>query len=409
MEFSIETSPMLAQFLSQIAQDRRGSVYMVSNTSGAATEWTSYTAYGEPTLRNAAGTTISNTAVNGQFGFNGLPQDFVLGVVDMRARTYRPVLGRFLSPDPLGLIDGTNRFAFAGAGPLSFRDPFGLNQAFVHESDREANANAFNNMGIRVEFEEDGWSVREGLGIPTMDGVRSVGRGLADANQQVGNALAEAMYARAGGPEAFWRKAASGYSDSNHYLDTIKGIGRTGYHLLKDPSGTITSFYTSQCEPNCFSLLFNAMDAATDGPVIGAVADGVIGIGGAGRGAGTDVAPEVPPEKPQPVPEPVPEPPPPSQPSQPQVQVNRTNGNAFRDEIAEALRADGRTVRTEVYKWTIFGPRFIDIEVEYNGQVLGGIETKWGESRYTPAQRAKDAWLLLSDGYRVNLLRGGDK
>jgi RHS repeat-associated protein len=108
-------------------QDRRGSVYMVSNTSGVATEWTSYTAYGEPTLRDPAGTPLTNTAVNGQFGFNGLPQDFVLGVVDMRARTYRPVLGRFLSPDPLGLIDGTNRFAFAGARPLSFLDPFGLN------------------------------------------------------------------------------------------------------------------------------------------------------------------------------------------------------------------------------------------------------------------------------------------
>jgi hypothetical protein len=39
---------------------------------------------------------------------------------------YRPSLGRFLSPDPLGLVDGTNRFAFVGASPLSLRDPSGL-------------------------------------------------------------------------------------------------------------------------------------------------------------------------------------------------------------------------------------------------------------------------------------------
>jgi RHS repeat-associated protein len=109
-----------------VHQDRVGSVYMLSGATGAATEWTSYTAYGEPTLRNAAGAVLTNTAVNAQFGFNGLPQDYLMGVVDMRARTYRPLLGRFLSPDPLGLVDGTNRFAFVGGRPTSLRDPFGL-------------------------------------------------------------------------------------------------------------------------------------------------------------------------------------------------------------------------------------------------------------------------------------------
>jgi hypothetical protein len=88
------------------------------------------------------------------------------------------------------------------------------------------------------------------------------------------------------------------------------------------------------------------------------------------------------------------------------VQANRTAGNAFRDEIAEALRSEGREVATEVYKSTPFGRRFIDIEVSQNGQVLGGIETKLGGSRYTPAQRAKDAWLWLTERYRVDVVRG---
>ncbi len=34
------------------------------------------------------------------------------------------------------------------------------------------------------------------------------------------------------------------------------------------------------------------------------------------------------------------------------VQANRTAGNAFRDEIATALHAEGREVATEVYKAT---------------------------------------------------------
>ncbi|HEX4826007.1 MAG TPA: RHS repeat-associated core domain-containing protein [Candidatus Polarisedimenticolaceae bacterium] len=89
-----------------------------------------------------------------------------------------------------------------------------------------------------------------------------------------------------------------------------------------------------------------------------------------------------------------------------QVQLNRLAGNAFRDQIANSLRAEGREVVTEVYKNTPFGKRFIDIEVSLDGKVLGGIETKLGNSPYTAAQRAKDAWLLLVEHYQVTVVRG---
>jgi hypothetical protein len=88
-----------------------------------------------------------------------------------------------------------------------------------------------------------------------------------------------------------------------------------------------------------------------------------------------------------------------------QVEVNRAAGQAFRDEIASALRQAGRDVPTEVYKKTPFGPRYIDIEVSQGGKVLGGVETKTGASRYTPAQRAKDGYLRDVKGYPVNVVR----
>ncbi len=91
--------------------------------------------------------------------------------------------------------------------------------------------------------------------------------------------------------------------------------------------------------------------------------------------------------------------------SGPQVLANRAAGNAFRDEVAELLRAEGREVATEVYKRTPFGPRFIDIEVSESGTVLGGIETKAGDSPYTTAQRIKDWWLETFENYRVDLVR----
>jgi hypothetical protein len=38
--------------------------------------------------------------------------------------------------------------------------------------------------------------------------------------------------------------------------------------------------------------------------------------------------------------------------------------------------------------------------------MLGGIETKFGNSAYTISQRAKDKWLWIWDGYRVDVVRG---
>jgi len=86
------------------------------------------------------------------------------------------------------------------------------------------------------------------------------------------------------------------------------------------------------------------------------------------------------------------------------VQANRTAGNLFRDELAAALRAEGRTVNTEVFKRTPFGNRYMDLDVWHNGINLGGIEAKVGGSRYLPLQRLKDAW-LGANGYPVQLVR----
>src|SRR5206468_2226226 len=57
------------------------------------------------------------------------------------------------------------------------------------------------------------------------------------------------------------------------------------------------------------------------------------------------------------------------------VTQNATNGNNFRDEVADLFRQNGYDVRTEVYKPTFFGPRRIDIDVWRDGLNLGGIET----------------------------------
>lgn len=86
---------------------------------------------------------------------------------------------------------------------------------------------------------------------------------------------------------------------------------------------------------------------------------------------------------------------------------NKARGDAFRDEIADGLRKEGREVKKEVVKNTPFGPRRVDIEVSKDGKVLGGVETKAGGSRYTPDQRSKDEYLRRQN-YCVQLVRGPD-
>jgi RHS repeat-associated protein len=89
----------------------------------------------------------------------------------------------------------------------------------------------------------------------------------------------------------------------------------------------------------------------------------------------------------------------------PSVQANKARGDAFRDEVAGSLQQAGRTIQTEVTKKTPFGLRVVDLEVRMNGKVLGGVETKTGNSRYTPSQRAKDWYLEYVLNYQVDLVR----
>jgi hypothetical protein len=88
-----------------------------------------------------------------------------------------------------------------------------------------------------------------------------------------------------------------------------------------------------------------------------------------------------------------------------QLAHNKRVGDAFRDHIASQFEAMGYQVRKEVHYNTIFGGRRVDIEVSKNGSVLGNIETKTGNARYSSAQQAKDEWVRISKGYSTTIVR----
>ena len=51
-------------------------------------------------------------------------------------REYDPYLGTWLTPDPLGFVDGPNLYAYVNNNPLIYTDPYGLWSEHVTEMER---------------------------------------------------------------------------------------------------------------------------------------------------------------------------------------------------------------------------------------------------------------------------------
>ena len=96
-------------------QDHLGSTVGLTNSAGGLVEMLQYEAFG-------AGGASTLT----RYGFTGRERDALTGLINFRARWYDPHQGRFISEDPLGFDGGLNLYRYASNNPLSFTDPFGM-------------------------------------------------------------------------------------------------------------------------------------------------------------------------------------------------------------------------------------------------------------------------------------------
>lgn len=90
---------------------------LVLSGSGELLAWEDFTPYGETSFGG-------HERRRDRYG--GRPRDVETGLQQFGARHYAPWLGRWLSVDPAGVVDGPNLYGYARCDPVTFADPTGL-------------------------------------------------------------------------------------------------------------------------------------------------------------------------------------------------------------------------------------------------------------------------------------------
>jgi RHS repeat-associated protein len=121
-------------------QDANYNVTAVVNASGAVLERYVYTPYGTPTILDGAnGTDLDGTVtewsvdssqttsdIGNTVLYTGREYDWETGLQLNRNRAYASNLGRWLTRDPIGYVDGRNLYQYTSSNPMRSFDPLGL-------------------------------------------------------------------------------------------------------------------------------------------------------------------------------------------------------------------------------------------------------------------------------------------
>ena len=101
--------------------DGRGAILATVTGDGRVSWWGEYEAYGECVPHDRG--------LDQRLRLLNMWADPTLGICLNRFRWYVPAWGRYLTPDPLGISGGENRYAYADGDPIHRTDPLGLNCA----------------------------------------------------------------------------------------------------------------------------------------------------------------------------------------------------------------------------------------------------------------------------------------
>jgi RHS repeat-associated protein len=110
--------------------DANMNVTALADESGAVVERYAYDPYGQVTVLDADWSTDADNAsdVANEVLYAGYRFDPETGLFHVRNRYYSTSLGRFISRDPLGYVDGMSVYEYVGSGPVSYVDSEGTDR-----------------------------------------------------------------------------------------------------------------------------------------------------------------------------------------------------------------------------------------------------------------------------------------
>ncbi|MGE3663005.1 MAG: SpvB/TcaC N-terminal domain-containing protein [Pseudonocardia sp.] len=123
-----------------------GSAVLELDDRAAVISYEEYSPYGSTTYQAVR----SQTEAPRRYRYTGKERDEESGLCYHGARYYAPWLARWVSPDPAGLVDGPNLYAYVRDNPIRLRDPSGRQAmpAAVAEAWAAAEKSGYDSAGV---------------------------------------------------------------------------------------------------------------------------------------------------------------------------------------------------------------------------------------------------------------------
>jgi RHS repeat-associated protein len=151
-----------------------------------------YTAFGEEEIYDVSGGKIGNSRLGNSWRYASKRVDEITQLVQFWLRDYDPVIGRWLTPDPAGHVDGLNLYAYVGNRPLMYMDLYGLYKvnpelhSYYSEASKLAEGVSAKELNTIVNYasRDLGKKQVDIEGIPLARGRISFGNGIFNALQE---------------------------------------------------------------------------------------------------------------------------------------------------------------------------------------------------------------------------------